>query len=66
MDLWIKQMQQVPYCPECKEKSQGCAADTAHPVYEGAKVAASSSALFLAAFRVCCSSMRFASSRVRC
>jgi beta-lactamase regulating signal transducer with metallopeptidase domain len=40
MDLWIAQMQQVPYCPECKDKSWICAQQTAQNVFEGAKFAA--------------------------
>lgn len=40
LDLWIEQMQEVPYCSECGDQSWTCAADTARPVYEGARVAA--------------------------
>lgn len=40
VDRWIERMDQVPFCEACGDRSQGCAADTARPTYEGARVAA--------------------------
>lgn len=40
VDRWIEHMARVPFCPDCKDRSQGCAHDTARPTYEGAQVAA--------------------------
>jgi len=40
MDAWIGQMKKVPYCPDCGDKSHGCADCSARPTSEGAKVAA--------------------------
>ncbi len=40
MDIWIAHMQKLPFCDACKDRSHGCAFDTARPTYEGAKVAA--------------------------
>ncbi|MBN2380623.1 hypothetical protein JXM67_12550 [candidate division WOR-3 bacterium] len=37
MDMWIKQLDRIPYCPACGERSWSCAVSTVQPVYFGAK-----------------------------
>lgn len=37
MDMWLKQLDKVPYCPDCGEQSWSCAVSTVQPVYYGAK-----------------------------
>ncbi|MBD3176859.1 MAG: hypothetical protein GF320_16895 [Armatimonadia bacterium] len=41
VERWADQMERVPYCEACQEDCVGCAMQSAWPVYDGAKVAAS-------------------------
>ena len=41
MDLWAEQMEEVPFCPDCRDKSWTCAKGSAITPYEGAKVVSS-------------------------
>ena len=34
LDLWMQQLEKVPFCPDCKDKSIGCLVETARPTYE--------------------------------
>jgi len=37
MDLWAAQLEEVPFCPGCKDESLGCLMETARPTYEDSR-----------------------------